>query len=470
MRREEAAALCELGPDAVLAVILRLEERIEELERQVNRNSANSSMPPSSDPPMTRQQRRAEARRRAKESLRKQGGQPGHEGKSRAMAPPESVDETFEHLPVSCECGHAFEGSEERLGDPLAHQVWELPPIAPLIAEHRRHRLLCPRCGAGRLAELPPGVTPSAFGPRLQAHIATLAGVHRLSRRQVRDVMVEMFGVPISTGAVDRSIMRMSAALADPWRELAEAVREAEAVHADETGWRLGSAQQWLWLAATSLCACYRIDPSRSQAAAKELLGEDFGGIAVTDRYAAYHFLDVLQQQLCWSHVARQFTELSERGGATGRRGAELLEASREVFAAHRAYLEGGHDLDWLAAELGPLRGRLHALLEQGARGHNRRERRLCAGLLAEEQALWTFAETPGVEPTNNAAERALRHAVIMRKVQLGTQSGRGSRWVERICSVRESCRLQGRSALDYLVEAALATHNRAPAPSLVPP
>ena len=175
MRREEAAALCEQGPDAVLTVVGRLEERIEELERQNNRNSGNSSMPPSSDLPKTRQQRRAEARRKAKESLRKQGGQPGHEGKSREMAPPERVDEIFEHLPASCECGHAFDGSEERLGEPLAHQVWELPPVAPLIAEHRRHRLSCPRCGAGQLAELPAGVTASAFGPRLQAHIATLA-------------------------------------------------------------------------------------------------------------------------------------------------------------------------------------------------------------------------------------------------------------------------------------------------------
>ena len=487
MQREEAEAVALAGGEPARELVLALLEqveripelqnrvvelagRIEELERQINRNSGNSSMPPSSDPPMTRQERRAEARRRAKESLRRQGGQPGHEGRSREMAPPERVDEIFEHLPVSCDCGHAFDGSEERLGKPLAHQVWELPPIAPLIAEHRRHRLLCPACGAGRLAELPAGVTASAFGPRLQAHVATLAGIHRLSRRQVCDVVIEMFGIPISLGAVNRTIMRMSAALADPWRELAQAVREAEAVHADETGWRLGSAQQWLWLAATSLYACYRIDPSRGQAAAKELLGEDFGGIAVTDRYAAYHFLDLLQQQLCWCHVARQFTELSERGGATGRRGMGLLEISRQVFAAHRAYLEGGRDLDWLATELRPLRDRLHALLEQGTRGHNRRERRLCAGLLSEEQALWTFCEVPGIDPTNNAAERAVRHAVIMRKVQLGTQSERGSRWVERICSVRETCRLQGRSALDYLIEAAVAAHNRVPAPSLVPP
>jgi len=114
----------------------------------------------------------------------------------------------------------------------------------------------------------------------------------------------EMLGVPISLGAVDAAIMRMSAALAEPWAALREAVREAEAVHADETGWRLAGAQQWLWLGASALCACYRIDPSRSQAAAKALLGEDFGGILISDRYAGYHFLDVLQQQLCWCHYA----------------------------------------------------------------------------------------------------------------------------------------------------------------------
>jgi transposase len=160
---------------AEVAKIAELRERIEELERQVGRDSGNSSMPPSSDPPMSRQERRAEARRRAKESLRRQGGQPGHEGKSREMAPPERIDERFDHLPVSCECGHAFDGSEEHLGSPLAHQVWELPPIAPTVAEHRRHRLLCPGCGAARLAELPTGVSASAFGPRLVAVMLGMA-------------------------------------------------------------------------------------------------------------------------------------------------------------------------------------------------------------------------------------------------------------------------------------------------------
>ena len=484
MRREEAEAIYDAGREAVVEALLApaqveeltrmidaLRERVEELERQLSRNSRNSSMPPSADPPMTRQQRRALARQMAKESLREQGAQPGHEGRTRELASPERVDERFEHLPHSCSgCGHDFNGGEERLGDPLVHQEWELPPISPVVFEHRLHRLRCPGCGKAALAELPAGVSVSAFGPRLEAHVATLAGVYRLSRRQVADVVREVFGIPISTGAVDKTIMRMSRVLADPWAELRESVRAAEVVHADETSWRLRGAQQWLWLGASALVACYRIDPSRSQAAAKELIGEDFGGFVISDRYAGYHFLDVLQQQLCWAHVIRQLTEISERDGAPGKLGRKLVKAAREVFAIHRAHLEEGRELAWLATELAPLRERIRTLLEKGARSRHRKTANLCAGLLCEYEALWTFCEAPGIDPTNNAAERALRHAVIMRKTQLGTQSDRGSRWIERICSTRETCRLQGRSVLGYLTEAALAAHNRHPAPSLVPP
>jgi transposase len=132
-----------------------------------------------------------------------------------------------------------------------------------------------------------------------------LAGVFRLSRDQVRQTVVEVFGIPASTGSIDNAIMRLSAILADPWAELREAIRNAEAVHMDETTWRLQGAQQWLWVAASALVACFRIDPTRSQQAAKALLGEEFGGFVISDRYTGYHFLDVLQQQLCWCHIIR---------------------------------------------------------------------------------------------------------------------------------------------------------------------
>ena len=453
----------------LLAEIAALRERVDEHERLLNRDSTNSSLPPSRDPPMTRQQRRAEARRRAKESLRKSGGQPGHEGKTREMAAPDRVDRRFEHLPGDCSCGYRFDGSEGTLGDPVAHQKWELPPVVPLVFEHRLHRLVCPRCGKGTLAGLPDGVSGSAFGPRLEAHIAVLAGVYRLSRRQVADVVREVFGCPISVGAVDATIMRMSCVLADPWRELRDAVRRAEAVHADETSWRLRGATNWLWVAASVLMGCYRIDPHRSQQAAKELLGEDFGSFAITDRYVGYHWLDVLQQQLCWAHVIRQLTDLSERPGAPGGLGTKLLKAAREVIGCHRDYLQHGHDLAWLEQELAPLRDSIQTLLEQGARCRHSKTRNFCLGLLDEYDALWTFCEVPGIDPTNNAAERALRHGVILRKTQLGTQAEHGNRWIERICLARETCMLQRRSVLAYLIEAATAAHHHQPIPSLAP-
>ena len=244
-----------------------LRERVEELERQLGRNSRNSSSPPSSDPPLTRAERRRLAREKAKElSKRKPGGQPGHEGKHRQMAPPERVDRRTEHLPEACACGHRFSGGEERVDDPLVHQQWELPPIRPLIFQYDLVRLRCPCCGKPRLGELPAGVSWSAFAPRLQAHIGVLAGVYRLSRRQVREVVSEIFAIPISTGAVDASIMRMSAILKDPWEQLRASIQAASQVHADETGWRLRGAYECLWVATTALAACYRRATSLNEA------------------------------------------------------------------------------------------------------------------------------------------------------------------------------------------------------------
>jgi transposase len=445
---------------------------IEELERRVNRNSGNSSNPPSSDPPKSRAERRREARAKLKElSKRKPGGQPGHEGKHRELVGSERVDRRSEHLPQRCCCGHRFDGSEERVGEPLVHQKWELPPIRPLVFQYDLLRLRCPCCGKPRLAELPEGVSWSAFEPRLEAHIAVLAGVYRLSRRQVRQVVHEVFGCPISVGAVDAAIMRMSAILKDPWEQLREYIQKAQQVHADETGWRLSGAQQYLWVATSALAACFRIDPHRSQQAAKELLGEQFGGFVISDRYTGYHWLDVLQQQLCWAHVIRQLVEVSERQRTPGKLGRKLLKAAREVIATHRRYLEEDHDLDWLREQLSPLRERIQGLLEQGARGRHQRTANFCAGLLEEYDALWTFCDVNDIEIplTNNAAERALRHAVIMRRVQGGTQSEQGNRWIERILSVRETLRLQDRPALDYLIRAATAGHHRQPTPSLLP-
>lgn len=468
MRGDEARLVYRSGEDVVVALLVAQAEEIatlraemDELKRQLGQSSRNSSKPPSSDPPGVPKREKRER------SGRRPGGQPGHEGHRRAMV--ENPDQTLTHRPPSCSgCGADLAGIADD-GDPLVHQVSELLEVLVRVVEHRRARVCCPGCGKQTLAALPVGVTDGAFGPRMQATIATLAGVYRLSREQARQLVVEIFRAQASKGAIDKVIMRASAVLADPWAELADAIRQAQVVHADETSWRVGSAKAWLWVAASALIACYRIDPSRSQQAAKELLGEDFDGFVVSDRYAGYHFLDVLQQQLCWAHVKRQFVEVSERPGAAGKLGGRLLRAAREVFAVHRAYLAGEHDLPWLEAKLRPLRDQIQTLLAQGARGRHQKTANFCAGLLSEYDALWLFCEMPGVDPTNNAGERALRHGVILRKINGGSKSEQGSRFIERILSVRETCRLQARSPLAYLTDALTASHHGQPAPSLLP-
>lgn len=445
--------------------------RVQELEREANRSSRNSSSPPSSDPPRTRAERRREAREKLKrmsKEQRKAGGQPGHEGKHREMVAADRVDRRTTHLPSVCGCGHAFDGTETPVGDPVVHQQWELPPVRPVIFQYDLHRLRCPCCGKPRLAELPAGVSWSPFAPRLEAHIATLAGVYRLSRRQVQDVVQQMFAIPISLGAVDAVIMRMSQVLKDPWEQLRTAIGQAQQVHADETGWRLKGAYECLWVATTALAACYRIDPHRSQAAAKQLLGEEFGGFVISDRYVGYHWLDVLQQQLCWAHWIRSLVALSERPGAPGKLGQKLLMAARKAIHTHRRYLKEDRDLAWLREQLTPLREQIKTLLEQGERGRDQKTSNYCGGLLAEYDALWTFCDVEDLHlpMDNNAAERALRHAVILRRVQGGTQSDHGSRWIERILSIRETMRLQDRRVLDYLIQAATAVRHGQPAPS----
>jgi len=470
---------------AAVDEVAGLRERVLELERQLNRTSRNSSVAPSSDPPLTRQQRRQLARERAKKQLqregrerRERGAQPGHQGSSRSPAEPEQLTAApVDCLPGRCGCGHRFTGGEQRVGAPVCHQQWDLPVIVPEVREWRRLRLACPGCGRAALAPLPAGVSASMFGPRLHAHVAVLAGVHRLSREKIVELIGEGYGIELSTGAVDGMLRRVNRVLHDPWRELHEAIKLAEAVHADETTWLCKADPCWLWTATTAALVCYRIDPRRTQEAAKRLLGENFGGFVTSDRYVGYHWLDVLQQQLCWAHAVRQLTELSERPGAPGRLGKRLLDIAGQVFAIHREHAPelAGADhpehpaLVALREQLAPLRERFRGLLEQGTRGRHPKTARFCDGLLEEYAALWTFCEVPGVSPTNNDAERAMRGPVILRRISGGTQSERGNRWIERIFSIIETCRRQRRCAHEYLHQAIDASLHGRPIPTLVP-
>ena len=474
MDRAEAEAILDGEREIAVALLMqvgelieanrRLETRVAELERRLNRSSRNSSLPPSQDPPS------APPRPRRPGSGRKRGGQRGHEGSYRQLVPPEQVDEVVEHWPVRCQaCAHVF-CARELVGEaePSRHQVAELPPIAVYVSVYRLHGVRCPRCAASTRAELPAGVPRSAFGPRLQAAVVTVAVRNRVSRRDTTELARELFGVELSTGSVDTIIHRAGDALAAPHTKLELDLKSAPVVNIDETGWKTAGNRRTLWGALTSRTAVFRIAPGRHASEARMLLGERFAGIVCSDRWRSYDYLDLSRRQLCWAHLLRDFTAHSDGMGEQKTFGDGGLALAHELFAAWDAYQKDG-DRARLQTRIGPLQDRLRALLEHAARKSPRTKyhREFARNLLKRWPALWTFTHTPAVEPTNNHAERGLRGAVIYRKLSLGTQSEHGERTVERLLSASVTCRLRKQSLFTYLTEVLTAHARGDPVPAL---
>lgn len=474
MERAEAEAILDGDRETAVALLLRigelveanqrLEARVAELERRLSRSSRNSSLPPSQDPPS------APPRPRRPGSGRTPGGQPGHEGKHRRLLPPEQVDEIVEHWPERCHaCAHVF--AERELVDaaePWRRQVAELPAIAVRVSEHRLHGVCCPECATATRAELPRELPRSAFGPRLQAAVVTLAVRHRVSRRDTTELARELFGVELATGSVDAIVQRTGAALAAPHTRLEQQIKSAPVVNIDETGWKTAGGNRTLWAALTARTAVFRIAAGRHAFEARTLLGERFTGIVCSDRWRGYDYLDPTRRQLCWAHLLRDLTAHSEGMAEQKKFGDQGLRIARELFAAWASY-QADADRARLQAQTAPLQQELRQLLEHAARKSSRTKyhRQFAKNLLNRWPALWTFTHTDGVEPTNNHAERGLRGAVIYRKLSLGSQSDQGERTIERLLSASITCRLQKRALFAYLTDVLTASIGGDPIPAL---
>jgi transposase len=490
VERAEAEAIYDSGRERCVAFILELaasverlkahaeqvEERLRRLEEQSRRDSRTSSVPPSQDPPKTRQQRRAQARAKAKELLAKQGierkagAQEGHAGAGRRLAGEDQVDEIVAHYPQACRgCGHQF-GEDEcrRAGRFGRHQVAELPPISVLVVEHRTHRLRCPDCRTETTAVLPEGIGGSAFGPRLRAAIVTLTARNRISRRAASELARELFGVGLSSGSVDAICQDASDLLAGPYEQLRDWIRGQDALHVDETGWRTAGDSRALWTMTTKQASIFEIAEHCNREQFNELIGA-FGGIVISDRWPGYEHLDPDRRQVCWSHLQRDFRRHSEGLADQKTFGEHGLKLTADVFGAWRAHQHEHHDRARLQTELEPIQNALRALLDDAGRKSKRTRyhRRFANNLLKVWPALWTFASHPGVEPTNNPAERALRGPVIHRKLSHGTRTDTGERFAERALSIATTCRQQGRSLFEFLTELLTADTRGDPLPAL---
>lgn len=481
----------EKTPESVKRLVKSWSERIEQLERQyeelkgenlllreqVKQNSSNSSKPPSQD-----KSKGFKAKEKQK-SGKTRGAQPGHEGHERSLYPIEQCHSVEDHYPGECiYCGERLEGKDAK---PYRIQIIEIPKVVPEVIEHRFHAVVCHQCSGLTRAWDEAIINGSGYGERVVAHVGVLSGQYRQSHRMVKQMLWELFGIEISVGSINQLRQESSQSVAQAVDQAHKYIQAQNNIHLDETSFAQGNSdgnnptghKGWLWVMVTPLVSYFAVFLGRSQAVCRQLLGETFSGIVNSDRFSAYTWLEIKERQVCWAHLKRDFTRIAERAGVSGEWGRALLAQQKLLFEQWHRVRDGTLSRTEFRTAVIPIQQQVHSLLSQGA-GYDitlqektplAKTVRTCQQLLKVEPALWTFVMTEGIEPTNNAAERALRPAVLWRKNSFGSQSQAGSLFVARMLSVVTTLRSQNRSVLDYLVEACRAARQGQSAPSLLP-
>ncbi|HEY6908885.1 MAG TPA: IS66 family transposase [Myxococcales bacterium] len=434
--------------------------RIDALEAEVARlrqNSSNSSRPPSADFPVA-------PKRPTEPTGRPRGGQPGHKHHKRDLLPTAQVSRVVELLPRRCRrCHERLAGSDPQ---PLRSQTVDVPRIEPHVVEYRQHRLCCAACGEYTRASLPPQAV-SSFGPRLRAMVAACTGKYRLAKRATRELLSDFLGVDLALGSICNIEQAMSEAIAQPVERARDYVRQQAAVQLDETGWREEKGRAWLWTGSTPLVTVFTVARSRGAKVAKQILGEDFAGVLISDRWPGYDWAQ--RRQLCWAHLRRDFQGFVDRGRGGTLCGRELLDLSGLMFRWWHRVRDGTLQRLTFQRRMRKMARRVERLLRSALRCPENTTAAKASEIYKLRRFLWTFVQHEHVPPTNNAAERAIRPAVLWRKGSFGTDSPAGSRFVERILTVAATLRQQARHVLDYLTRAAANYLNGRRVRSLLP-
>jgi transposase len=458
--------------------LIERDKKIAELERKLAlrlQNSTTSSKPPSSDGLAGEQRPRGS---RGKKSRRQPGGQPGHRGHWRGLAPLSRVNQVIEVFPPKCRhCDSRLSRRVSTQGEPRRHQVTELPPIEAHITEYRCQCVVCPECGKPTQAELPREVQ-GHFGPQLTALIAYLTVVCRMPRRMVRELLEQVLAIPLSLGSIQNSWEEASEAVAEPCAELERQLPHEPVVNSDETGYRTSGEKRWLWALVAANFVFYKIAVTRGAEVLVELLGDVFAGILCSDRCASYLKYHKGEGQFCWAHFKRNILGIQEIGKTT-----DAERFCRDALALHARLFRLWHRFrdgpgvrygpitrEQLIAKSIPLEKKFFALADRYLDSRDKDVANLALALLQHFERFFAFLRHDGVEPTNNVAERALRCAVQWRKISFGSRSAQGEVAVARLLTVTRTCRMQHRAPLAYLVTALRSHRNALPMPSLLKP
>ncbi len=458
-QRDERIAALERQVAQLMEQIARLNEQVAKLSK----NSSNSSKPPSSDivkppkppPPVGRRKRRI-------------GGQPGHVKHEREPFGPEELDDTRRYQLDRCpECGGKVRPS--KADDRVVQQV-EVIERPVEIVEHRSQACWCPRCRKTFYAPLPAVVEKGGLaGPTLTALVAYLKGVCHASFSTIRKFFRDVLKVPISRGQLAKLIRKVTASLASMYDDLLARLPGESRLNVDETGHKENGQGLWTWCFRAELYTLFKIEPSRGSEVLIEVLGKEFDGVLGCDYFSAYrkYMADFsVAVQFCLAHLIREVKFLLTLPDAVTRNyGQRLLDALRKLFRVI-------HRRDRMTPERfqRALQRARTKVLKIGRRAPPRNAaQNLAERFRTHGDAYFRFITTPGLEPTNNLAEQAMRFVVIDRRITQGTRSERGRQWCERIWTVVATCAQQGRSVFEFLRQTLTAYFHGQPTPSLLP-
>jgi transposase len=450
------------------------EQAITKFKEKAAINSSNSSQPPSADSIADKARRRKEEknnddwrkRTAAYWENKRQGAQKGHVGAGRHLLSPEKVNEFIAcYLPDACAaCGGEVQSG--KLGQ--RRQVCDLPVGKLWVTEYQIYKGRCDQCGARCRGEVPVGTPKGILGANALARIGTLTSKYRQSKRETQELLLDFFGLRLSVGCISHAEGIIAQALALSAAEVGAALQKNPFMHADETSFTRCWKLQWLWVATNGTLTFFRLFDKRNTESAEQLIGKDYAGFVITDRYAAYSWLPSSQRQYCWAHLKRDFTKLSERDNVQEAYvGQQLLAHFTSLFHSYRQLRDGKINTGAKRFLLETIR-RFRRILRLGKAIRGTPTSTFCSKLMREWRSLWHFLRHKDIGPTNNLAERAVRHVVIWRKKCFGTQSKRGGHFVERSLTVVMSCRQQKRNVLEFISQCVQAFLGTGAYPALV--
>ena len=421
-------------------IVSSQEKIIESLKDKLNINSSNSGLPTSKEIYKKEKEKRQKSNKKA-------GGQKGHKFSGYQFKNPDKkLSITVKE--EKCKCG-----SDLSLEGYSKHQKIDIPPIKPIITEYLLEKKCCTKCSRKYKAKLP---DYKLLSPRVESIISSLSGFYNISKRDIQSMLKHMFNLDISLGLISESESRVSSKLKPAYDKLHDEIEEQNFIHVDETSHNNQGKRFWCWLMASTNLTLIKIANSRGKKVISNLL-PDYAGNIISDRYAVYNHFDESKRQVCLAHLYRDFKRFAHSSNShVSEVGYKLLETMDRSFALYHGYKSGKIDILYMRRKIKKVKHKIYYFLRDiKYSSESESAMRVANNILKSFDMMWLFVDNEDIPPTNNFAERQIKHHVKYRKNSYHTWSDRGDRFLERIKSIYATSKLRQQNPFDALLKLA---------------